>query len=113
MLNKQEFCEAMNEIIKYQEAIDELNNTDSNFSTAIIENYSLLDPMIHVLDAAMNLPVDSQIGSTISWWIYDTKFGTDHQEVWFNKDRKDEECFVLDTVEKLYDFCVMEGKQNV
>ena len=112
MLNKQDFCEAIKEIIKYQESLEELNNVDSNLSTAIIEGYSLLDPMIHVLDSAMNLPSDPQIGSTVSWWIYDTKCGTDHPEVWFNKDKKDEECFILDTVEKLYDFCIMEGKQN-
>ena len=112
MLNKQDFCEAIKEIIKYQESLEDLNKVDSNLSTAIIEGYSLLDPMIHLLDSSMNLHSDSQVGSTISWWVYDTKCGTDHPEVWFNKNRKDEVLFVLDTVEKLYEFCLIEGKQN-
>lgn len=113
MLDKNTFCNAIKEIIKVNEALDELQDANSAMALSVVEEYSLQDALISVLDASMNLPVDSQIGSTISWWVYDTKCGKDHPEVWFNKDRKDEECFVLDTVEKLYDFCIMEGKQNV
>lgn len=112
MLSKEEFCEAIKSIKAHSEALSDLNNVSPSLATAITEDYSLQDPMIKVLDAAMNLPVHPQIGSTISWWVYDTHFGKSDPFIWLDKDRPNEEKVVLDTPEKLYDWCYTEGIEN-
>ena len=113
MLDKNTFCRIMNEIIKVNEKLDKLQEVNSGMALSIVEQYSLQDELIALLELNMNLPVSDKYGSTISWWIYDTNFGKDKPFIYFNKDEQDEEKFILDTVEKLYDFCKQEGKSNV
>lgn len=113
MLDKNTFCRIMNEIIKVNEKLDKLQEVNSGMALSIVEQYSLQDELITLLELNMNLPVSDKYGSTISWWIYDTNFGKDKPFIYFNKDEQDEEKFILDTVEKLYDFCKQEGEANV
>lgn len=113
MLDKNTFCRIMNEIIKVNEKLDKLQEVNSGMALSIVEQYSLQDELITLLELNMNLPVSDKYGSTISWWIYDTNFGKDKPFIYFNKDEQDEEKFILDTVEKLYDFCKQEGESNV
>lgn len=112
MLDKNTFCRIMNEIIKVNEKLDMLQEVNSGMALSIVEEYSLQDELITLLELNMNLPVSDQYVSTISWWIYDANFGKDRPIIYFNKDKQDEEKFILDTVEKLYDFCKQEGESN-
>lgn len=113
MLDKNTFCRIMNEIIKVNKKLDMLQEVNSGMALSIVEQYSLQDELITLLELNMNLPVSDKYGSTISWWIYDTNFGKDRPFIYFNKDEQDEEKFVLDTIETLYDFCKQEGEANV
>ena len=112
MLNKETFVKAINSIIEYNKRINALNQVNE-IAAELIVDYTLQDDMISLLEEAMNLPVDEEIGSTISWWIYDTQFGTDEPFIYFDKGTKKEEKLVLDTIEKLYDFCKQEGESNL
>lgn len=112
MLDKNTFCRIMNEIIKVNEKLDKLQEVNSGMALSIVEQYSLQDELITLLELNMNLPISDKYGSVISWWIYDTNFGKDRPFIYFNKDEQDEEKFILDTVEKLYDFCKQEGESN-
>lgn len=112
MLDKNTFCRIMNEIIKVNKKLDMLQAVNSGMALSIVEQYSLQDELITLLELNMNLPISDKYGSTISWWIYDTNFGKDKPFIYFNKNEQDEEKFILDTVEKLYDFCKQEGESN-
>lgn len=112
MLSKETFIQIMNNIIDYNERLDKLREVNSTAVEFIID-YSLQDELIAVLEVAMNLEVHQELGSTISWWIYDTQCGKDEPIIWFDKGTKKEEKLVLDTVEKLYDFCKQEGESNL
>lgn len=113
MINKETFCSTIKEIIKVNEALDELQNANPGIALSIVEEYSLQDALISVLEQSMNLYVDNKFGSTLSWWIYETEFGKDKPYLWLGKKRSEKNKITLDTVEKLYDWCVKEGKQNV
>lgn len=113
MIDKNTFCSTIKEIIKVNEALDELQNANPGMALSVVEEYSLQDALISVLEQSMNLYVDNKFGSTISWWIYDTKFGKDEPYLWLGKKRSEKNKITLDTVEKLYDWCVKEGEQNV
>lgn len=112
MISKETFCRVINEVQAVNERIDELQDVNPSFASGIVEEYSIQDELISVLEENMNLYVDPKYGSTISWWIYDTEFGKNSPYIWLNKGKKDEEKLILDTVEKLYDYCVKEGKSN-
>lgn len=111
MISKKTFIEVMKSIIECNKKIDELANANPNAVEFIID-YSLQDELITVLEEAMNLYIDPVIGSTISWWVYDTEFGKNSPNIYV-KSKKSKKKIVIDTVEKLYDWCVKEGMQNV
>ena len=113
MLDKNTFCRIINEIIKVNKKLDMLREVNSTMALSIVEEYSLQDELITLLELNMNLPISDKYGSTISWWVYDTNFGKDKPFIYFNKNEQDEEKFILDTAEKLYDFCKQEGESNV
>lgn len=112
MLSKKLFIDTINKIISINKELDELGDVNPNVVNLIID-YSLQDTLIAVLEEAMNLLVDPRYGSTISWWIYDAKCGKSCPSVTLDKGTSKEQIFVLDTVEKLYDFCKQEGESNV
>lgn len=112
MLTKETFTYVMDEIVRNNKQIRELDETNPNAASLVLD-YSLQDSLIKVLEESMNLVVDPKYGSTISWWIYDTDCGTKEPFIWFDKGTSKEEKIVLDTVEKLYDFCKKEGEANV
>lgn len=112
MISKETFCKVIDEVQAVNERIDNLQEVNSGLALSFVEEYSIQDELISVLEEDMNLYVDPKYGSTISWWIYETNFGKDSPYIWLNKGKKDEEKLILDTVEKLYDYCVKEGKSN-
>lgn len=112
MIDKETFCNIINKIIEVNEKLDKLQEVNSGMALAIVEEYSLQDELIAVLEKVMDLPVDEQIGSSISWWIYDTQFGKDRPYIYIDKDEHDENKIKIDTVEKLYDWCLEESELN-
>ena len=112
MIKRETFIKAINDIINTDKRLDELNKVNS-YASSLVMDYTLEDSLIMVLAVAMNLPIDPRFGSTISWWIYDTKCGKDKPFIWIGKGSRNERKLNLDTVEKLYDFCLEEGKKNV
>ena len=112
MLSKEIFCKAINEIIKYNKAIDKLNDVNSTLASAIVCDYSLQDAMINVLVDAMGLKTDERYRfNTLSWWVYDAKFGKNDPIVWVDNNGSYDK-IVLDTPEKLYYFCVKEVEKK-
>ena len=111
MISRKDFKHVMNEIITVNDRLDKLQAVNSEFALSIVENYSLQDELITLLEKLMNIPVDAQFGSTISWWIYETEFGKNNPYIYI--DNKGTEIkYVLDSVDKLYDFCIEESKER-
>ena len=111
MLDKKTFCHTIEEIKKVNDKLDKLMNLNSSFCFGIVEEYSLQDELITLLEKSMNIPCHPSFGSTISWWVYETEFGRNHPNIDI-RTKKGKKQYYLDTVEKLYDFCVEESKQN-
>lgn len=111
MISRETFKRVINEIIKVNQKLDRLQDANSGIASSIVEEYSLQDELITILEKWMNLPTDEGIGSTINWWIYETEFGKNHPfvNIYDNKKRKE---YCLDTIDKLYDFCLKEAKDN-
>lgn len=110
MIDKKIFCEALKQIIDIDKRLDELSKVSPNLTEAIIE-FSLQDALIDVLASAMNLPTDDYIGNTIAWWVYETDCGQISPIITVqSKDGKRNKEFNLNTIERLYDFCVKESK---
>lgn len=108
MLDKKTFCHAIEEIKRVEDARDKLQSINSDFCFGTFQ-YDLQDELINVLAKSMNLQESELTGNTISWWIYDTKFGKDSPLVTIKENNKSK-TYNLNTVEKLYYFCKQESK---
>lgn len=106
MISKETFCKVINEVKKVNEKLDRLQEVNSGLALAFVEEYSIQDALISVLEEDMHLQVDPRFGSNISWWIYETNFGKENPYIWVGKRKKK---IILDTAEKLYDFCLREN----
>ena len=112
MISREGFKKAIKAIEEQQDLMDKLD--DINFmglATDIAEN-GLIDTLISVLEESFNLYTDPRLGSTLSWWIYETKDDKSNAIIY-----DDEEVIKLDTVDKLYDYLIEEGlrhdKENI
>ena len=112
MISREGFKKAIKAIEEQQDLMDKLD--DINFmglATDIAEN-GLIDTLISVLEESFNLYTDPRLGSTLSWWIYETKDDKSNAILY-----DDEEVIKLDTVDKLYDYLIEEGlrhdKENI
>ena len=112
MISREGFKKAIKAIEEQQDLMDKLD--DINFmglATDIAEN-GLIDTLISVLEESFNLYTDPSYGSTLSWWIYETKDDKSNAIIY-----DDEEVIKLDTVDKLYDYLIEEGlrhdKENI
>ena len=112
MISREGFKKAIKAIEEQQDLMDKLD--DINFmglATDIAEN-GLIDTLISVLEESFNLYTDQSYGSTLSWWIYETKDDKSNAIIY-----DDEEVIKLDTVDKLYDYLIEEGlrhdKENI
>ena len=104
MISREGFKKAIKAIEEQQSLMDKLD--DINFrglATDIAEN-GLISTLISVLEESFNLYTDPRYGSTLSWWIYETKEDKSNAVLY-----DDEEVIKLDTVDKLYDYLVEEG----
>ena len=104
MISREGFKKAIKAIEEQQDLMDKLD--DINFmglATDIAEN-GLIGTLISVLEESFNLYTDPRYGSTLSWWIYETKDDKSNAILY-----DDEEVIKLDTVDKLYDYLVEEG----
>lgn len=104
MISRDGFKKAIKAIEEQQSLMEKLD--DINFmglATDIAEN-GLIDTLISVLEESFNLYTDPHLGSTLSWWIYETKDDKSNAILY-----DDEEIIKLDTVDKLYDYLVEEG----
>lgn len=104
MISRDGFKKAIKAIEEQQSLMEKLD--DINFmglATDIAEN-GLIDTLISVLEESFNLYTDPHLGSTLSWWIYETKDDKSNAILY-----DDEEVIKLDTVDKLYDYLVEEG----
>lgn len=104
MISRDGFKKAIKSIEEQQSLMEKLD--DINFmglATDIAEN-GLIDTLISVLEESFNLYTDPHLGSTLSWWIYETKDDKSNAILY-----DDEEVIKLDTVDKLYDYLVEEG----
>lgn len=104
MISREGFKKAIKAIEEQQDLMNKLD--DINFmglATDIAEN-GLIDTLISVLEESFNLYTDPRCGSTLSWWIYETKEDKSNAILY-----DDEEVIKLDTVDKLYDYLVEEG----
>ena len=112
MISREGFKKAIKAIEEQQSLMDKLD--DINFrglATDIAEN-GLISTLISVLEESFNLYTDPSYGSTLSWWIYETKDDKSNAIIY-----DDEEVIKLDTVDKLYDYLIEEGlrhdKENI
>lgn len=112
MISREGFKKAIKAIEEQQDLMDKLD--DINFmglATDIAEN-GLITTLISVLEESFNLYTDPRYGSTLSWWIYETKDDKSNAIIY-----DDEEVIKLDTVDKLYDYLIEEGlrhdKENI
>lgn len=71
-----------------------------------IDEYRFKDLLITTLEKSFGIKSDPQWGSVLSWWIYECNYGTDHPEISLTDNGKITKTFVLDTVEKLYDYII-------
>lgn len=104
MISREGFKKAIKAIEEQHSLMEKLD--DINFmglATDIAEN-GLIDTLISVLEESFNLYTDPHLGSTLSWWIYETKDDKSNAIIY-----DDEEVIKLDTVDKLYDYLVEEG----
>ena len=104
MISREGFKKAIKAIEEQHSLMEKLD--DVNFmglATDIAEN-GLIDTLISVLEESFNLYTDTRYGSTLSWWIYETKDDKSNAILY-----DDEEVIKLDTVDKLYDYLVEEG----
>jgi hypothetical protein len=102
-MTKEKFITIMNELQNYDKAIDNLHKADHNLALAIVEGYDLKDTVIKSLEAGLDLK-ESQYGTDISWWVYETKYGKENNKVWIgNKKNKKQKEFEIKTAEDLYD----------
>lgn len=108
MISREGFKKAIKAIEEQQDLMNKLD--DINFmglATDIAEN-GLIDTLISVLEESFNLYTDPRCGSTLSWWIYETKEDKSNAIIYVDEDGN-EEAIKLDTVDKLYDYLVEEG----
>lgn len=101
MIQKKDFIKIVEEIKHYDDELDKLQNVNSSLCLAFVEKYDLKDILILTLELALGLKVNPQFGSTLSWWIYETKYGNKNYTITIGKKK-----IHLDTIEKLWNYLV-------
>ena len=103
MISKETFCDALDLIKFRQEEIKQLESIQQDYIACIFEQQydSFYEAICDLIVESMKLPSDEVIGDSIRWWINETNCGKDEPNVYV-----DDEKFVLDTPEKLYDYLI-------
>lgn len=103
MIEKKEFCRIINEVKRYQEFRDKIND----LLGTVIDSPDLTDWCIYLLDVAMGIDITTdtykKYGSDIGHFVYELNFG----ENWTPKSiTMDGKSVDISTAEKLYDYLV-------
>lgn len=108
MIQKENFCRLINTLHAYDDELEEVRGVMPGLTNDIVDiTGNVAAEIVVFLDAEMGLPTIDGIGSTISWWIWDTHYGKDHPDITIkSRDGKKSKVFHLNTVEKLYDYIV-------
>ena len=109
IITKEQFCKYMTELenfIEEKEKASEALDAFCDGLPVVKIGDSLSQSYIDMLETIMNDDFE-----TISWWIYDLQDNSDKIITYSYKDEngnKKEKEYLLDTHEKLYDYCVEE-----
>ena len=109
MITKKKFIEC----IEYMQELDKIYNRLEHLGFyGIAEDLidvNNIDLLISVIEESLNIPVDLKYGSTLSWWIYDCKFGKIDPYVYIKNKNKTTKKIKLDSISKLYDYLLTEN----
>lgn len=115
MISKELFCNALNLIKFRQEEIKQLESIQQDYIACMFEQQynSFYDTISDLIVESMKLPTNEVLGDSIRWWIYETDCGTKEPNIMVENEN-----FVLDTPEKLYDYlieyeCELEDLENI
>lgn len=108
MISKDNFCKLINAIKASEEDVHDINKVLPGLAEDVCDiTGNIASTIVDVLDEEMALPKMDNIGSTISWWIWECDYGKNHPDIsWKDRKTKITTKVHLDTVEKLYDYLV-------
>lgn len=104
MISKKEFISVIKDIEKCHKEVDRLESAVPGLGFALLD-LAPIDTLISTLESAMDMEHEDKYGTVISWWIYEMDYGKDRAEITIT-DKDGEKTFLLDTVDKLYDYLV-------
>lgn len=110
MISKELFCEAVREL---QRAWDYQEGLNDYFKDNGVDGYvfqpDCSDVLIKVLEEAMNLEINDQIGSDLSYFCYELDFGRKFKPGDVTENGKDVD---FSTPESLYDYLMKDGDKT-
>lgn len=109
MITKKKFIECIEHMQELDKVYDKLGCLGFY---GIVEDFietNNIDLLISVIEESLNIPIDSKYGSTLSWWIYDCKFGKIDPYVYIKGKNKRMKKIKLDSISKLYDYLLTEN----
>lgn len=109
MITKKKFIECIEHMQELDKVYDKLGRLGFY---GIVEDFietNNIDLLISVIEESLNIPIDSKYGSTLSWWIYDCKFGKIGPCVYIKDKNKRTKKIKLDSISKLYDYLLTEN----
>lgn len=111
MITKKKFIEC----IEHMQELDRMYTKLEHLGfRGIVEDFvevTNIDLLISVIEESLNIPVDFKYGSTLSWWIYDCKFGKIDPYVYIKNKNKTTKKIKLDSISKLYDYLLTENAE--
>lgn len=108
MISKETFCDIVNHIEDMELMVNDMNavfNMHTNndfFDGAAFIDFELTELVVKAMREDLHDTED-----WITWWMYDTKFGTDGTII-FEKYNGVEKAYDLNSAEALYDFLTMD-----
>lgn len=111
MITKKKFIEC----IEHMQELDRMYTKLEHLGfCGIVEDFvevTNIDLLISVIEESLNIPADFKYGSTLSWWIYDCKFGKINPYVYIKNKNKTTKKIKLDSISKLYDYLLTENAE--
>lgn len=102
MISKKEFIKHIDRLKQMNAKLEKLSLVSRDLGIGIIEIIEWVpDSLIEMLCINCGVDPDEKYGDIISWWIYDTKYGSDNK---LNKVTVGKKIYKLKTAEDLYDF---------
>ncbi len=119
MISKETFLKTMEYLKKKEEADCKMQSLLQEYKDVYTDGLVPMDQassiIVQLIEEDMELPIDDNIGSTLSWWIWDRGFGSEFKIGNLTMDSLPEghpyRTPDLSTAEKLYDFLVWESEE--